>query len=376
MKIRLLNIILLAALWVGTCSIGWAETSAAPSASETLAETRTLLQKGLDLHEIDRELARIGKSQTQTSARIAEIEQSLEVQYETTDKRKEQAGRVLRSYYMGKRDALYLPLLKMDSLTDALAALDFIQMIFRHDQVILASYRDSIRSLESTHSELLTLQEELASVEQAFIAQREKQVQLAAELEEELAAIPASAQIMEEIEQLTTSWEEQGLPLFRQYFSSLAKTMQQLPEMITTDEKHLTIRGSNILFQLSDEDLNTFIHSKDATLGNLSFRFAGGIISAEGTEANIEIAMTGQYTLEQEPKNSIRFHVNTITFNGFDLPETTVRALEEEFDLSIYPEKFKLKVEATSVKMKENLLQIQLRTKGNWLDSILGGWLS
>lgn len=376
MKIRMQNIILLAALWVGTFSFGWAETTAAPSASETLDETRALLQKGLDLHEIDRELARIEQSQAETSVRISEIEQSLEAQYETTDKRKEQAGRVLRSYYMGKRDALYLPLLKMDSLADALAALDFIQMIFRHDQVTLASYQDSIRTLESTRSELLTLQDELTSVEQAFLDQREKQVKLAAELEEELAAIPASAQIIDEIEQLTTSWEEQGLPLFRKYFSSLANTMQQLPEIIATDEKHLIIRGSDILFQLTDEDLNAFIHSKDARLGNLSFLFADGVITAEGAEEDIDIAMTGQYTLEQEPENSIQFHVDTITFNGFELPETTVHALEEEFDLSIYPEKFQLKVEATSVKMEENLLQIQLKTKGSWLDSILDGWLS
>lgn len=372
-SIRRKSIGLLIILWVFSFSLGWAESPAAMNSD--LDDIQRLLQKGLQIHEIDQELLRIADKEAATTKEIQEIENTLVSHGETVSKKQEQAGRVLRSYYMGQREALYLSLLKMDNLMDAIAVLDFIQIIFNYDQVTLASYRDSIQTLKLHKDRLAQTQQELRTLKQAFLAQREDQLRLEEELETELASVPAAAEIRTEIELLTEAWERDGLPLFKQYFSSLSASMRELPELVASDGDHLTIKGSNILFQISDEQLNAFLRSKDELLSKLLFRFADGYITAEGTDQHIHIAMQGRYVLEDAPENRIRFRIDALSFNDFDLPESTARALEEQFDLSIYPDKFILKVEATAVRMKNNILQIQLKAAGDWLDSIFGGWL-
>ena len=371
-------------LWMGFLSLGLAGSHlASANESETLVQqeldldaTRALLQKGLNLHEIDRELKRLAAKKDDIQNRIASIEETLVLQTEAAAERKEHAGRILRSYYMGQRDALYLSVLKMDSLAEILAALEYLQIIFRHDRHMLSAYRESLKSLEAGRDELLRAQAELGELEQALLARRKEQIRLAEELEQELAMLPASAEVVNEIERLTETWEREGLPLFEEYFSSLARTMQELPEIIATDEKHLAIEGSYFVFRLSDEDLNAFLRSKDEKFNNLTFRFEDGKITAEGTDSGTRITLSGKYALEDEPENRIRFHVESVTFNGFSLPESTAKALEEQFDLSIYPEKFQLQVEAAALRMQDNVLGIYLKTKENWFDAIFGGWRS
>jgi peptidoglycan hydrolase CwlO-like protein len=366
-------------LWLGAYSIVWAENETADTSQAApqldLQASRELLQKGLDLHEIDRELARLAEEETAVAERIAATRAELASLSELAALKKKEAGRVLRSYYMGRRETLYLQLLKMDDLVEALAALDFIQIIFRYDRSVLDGYRDSVRTLKASQDALLETQEELAALKEAYLAKREEKIKLAEELERELAAVPAAAEVINEIELLTAAWEHEGLPLFQLYFSTLGRTMQQLPEIIASDEKHLTMKGSNFLFQLSDEDLNRFLGSKDPIFEHLTFRFADGMITAEGRDRGHHVSLSGSYTLENEPENSIRFNVHSITFNGFLLPESTAKALEKEFDLSIYPENFLMNIEATDVRIVENTLQITLKTKANWLESIFGGWL-
>jgi peptidoglycan hydrolase CwlO-like protein len=370
----------LVVLWLSSFPAVLAENGTAETAEEAplqldLQARRELLQKGLDLHEIDRELARMAEEEIAVAERIAAIEADLERLTELTALKKKEAGRVLRSYYIGRRETLYLQLLKMDNLVEALAALDFIQMIFRYDRSILDGYRDSVLALQQSQQTLRETQEALAALKQAYLAKREEQMKLAEELEQELAVIPAAAEVRSEIELLTMAWEMEGLPLFRQYFANLSETMRQLPELIAEDQNHLTVRGSQFVFQLTDEDLNRFLRSKNAIFENLTFRFEDGIIVAEGRDRGHHVSLSGSYTVVTEPENSIRFHVHGVTFDGFNLPETTARALEEEFDLGIYPVNYGLNLEATDIVIEENTLKIMLKSTTNWLESIFGGWL-
>lgn len=339
-------------------------------------EIKLLLQKGLDIHELDRELNRLTLREQQLLQEMTKISDQLHETSDVVEQKKVHAGKIIRAYYTGEREALYLQVFKMDDLVDALVALDFLQMIFQYDQQLLDSYKRSIDTLSEQQNLLEQKHKELSDLKQELLHQRQHLVQLEEELEQELDAIPAGGQVREDIHAMTELWEKEGLPLFRQYFSALASAMQQLPELIAEDNEHLVIQDSKMIFQLTDEQLNAFLRNKNEIFEWLTFQFEQDSLIVLGEQNDLRFHLNGRYAIEQEPEHRIRFIVESIRFNDLELPETTIAALEEEFDLSLYPEKFQIKVEATNIQIADHTLKIELKAAENWLDSILDGWFS
>lgn len=339
-------------------------------------EIKLLLQKGLDIHELDRELNRLTLREQQLLQEMTKISDQLHETSDVVEQKKVHAGKIIRAYYTGEREALYLQVFKMDDLVDALVALDFLQMIFQYDQQLLDSYKRSIDTLSEQQNLLEQKHKELSDLKQELLHQRQHLVQLEEELEQELDAIPAGGQVREDIHAMTELWEKEGLPLFRQYFSALASAMQQLPELIAEDNEHLVIQDSKMIFQLTDEQLNAFLRNKNEIFEWLTFQFEQDSLIVLGEQNDLRFHLNGRYAIEQEPEHRIRFIVESIRFNDLELPETTIAALEEEFDLSLYPEKFQIKVEATNIQIADHTLKIELKAVENWLDSILDGWFS
>lgn len=339
-------------------------------------EIKLLLQKGLDIHELDRELNRLTLREQQLLQEMTKISDQLHETSDVVEQKKVHAGKIIRAYYTGEREALYLQVFKMDDLVDALVALDFLQMIFQYDQQLLDSYKRSIDTLSEQQNLLEQKHKELFDLKQELLHQRQHLVQLEEELEQELDAIPAGGQVREDIHAMTELWEKEGLPLFRQYFSALASAMQQLPELIAEDNEHLVIQDSKMIFQLTDEQLNAFLRNKNEIFEWLTFQFEQDSLIVLGEQNDLRFHLNGRYAIEQEPEHRIRFIVESIRFNDLELPETTIAALEEEFDLSLYPEKFQIKVEATNIQIADHTLKIELKAVENWLDSILDGWFS
>ncbi|MNI90612.1 hypothetical protein D3C73_1481570 [compost metagenome] len=54
------------------------------------------------------------------------------------------------------------------------------------------------------------------------------------------------------------------------------------------------------------------------------------------------------------------FHVDEVVFNGLKLPDTTRKALEEDFDLGFYPEKIISFLRATDVSSAAGVLHVKL----------------
>jgi len=343
----------------------WAET--------TLEEARRLLEKGLTIHEIDRELERLAQQEKQIAAELETVTARIAEQERQVAVRKEAAGKVLRSYYMGYRETLYLSLLKMDSLYDALAALDFMTIIFRHDQHRLLSYRESLLVLNGMKEELLQTEQTLQQVKTAYLSERERLVRLQEELETELAFLPEpeAESLREQIADVTSDWQSRGLPLFEKYLGELSAAMMHLPDILATNEDYLRIENAQFVFRISDDQLNRFLRDRNAIFENLTFSFADGVIAAHGEESGTEVSIRGRYAIDNDPANRIRFHVDELQYNGLTLPDTTVKDLEERFDLGIYPEKFQVKAEATDVAVENRILTVWLKPTGNWLKDFL-----
>jgi hypothetical protein len=343
--------------------------------ADPVDESRRLLEKGLTIYELDQEIFRLIRQEEAVRQRVEATELEIEKQDLLLAEQKRQAAEILRAYYMGERTALIYLLFSADSWMKMLAVWDFMQIVLERDLRVLAGYQAARQTLAQMHDELLAVQEELAQIKAEYVRQRERLLKLQEELDRQLAASENSAEIRGQIEALTEEWSERGLPLFRTYFQALADTMSQLPDILAGGGEHLTGRGKQVVFQLSDEELNAFLRSKNDLFYDFSFTFADGQIIAQGKKEQIEVTLAGHYTLENEPENVIRFHVDSLTYNGYNLPDTTIQALENEFDLSFYPQKIAGFLEATAVEMEDSRLVVTLRATNQLFGSLISEWL-
>lgn len=71
-------------------------------------EVKLLLQKGLTVYEIDQELARIQLEEAHIMKQRTTSELELQQQTARSEETKRHAAKVLRAYYMGDRDSLWM----------------------------------------------------------------------------------------------------------------------------------------------------------------------------------------------------------------------------------------------------------------------------
>lgn len=346
----------------------WTPPSSVALGTNIIEDYRDLLQKGLTIHEIDQELARLSVREVRLAEEILIAEQEIEQKNEFVKHTKERAGQVLKSYYIGDRDSLLMLILTVDSLTEALNALEFIGIIFQNDQASLKRYLEAYQNLKALHSELITMQESLQMIKEEFVAQRAALVAMQEDLDAELAAYEEAESLERMIADLTRDWETKGLPVFRSYFKALADAMNNLAEIQQQHNNVLSLSGTSIRFQITDEQLNEFLAHQNDMLNNLSFTFKEDAIEATGKHEQIDMGIKGHYQLIQEPTNHIQFTIYEMLYNGFYLPESTIKSLEEQFDLGFYPDKINflgLRLEATEVQTDLGQLKVTLRFRGS-----------
>lgn len=323
-------------------------------------ETRRLLEKSLSVVELDREIGRIaglkGDTQTaiqQSETRLAEQEIAIAVQ-------REKAGRVLRSYYMGYKDFWLSSLLSASSLPDLLRVWDIMDLIVDSDNQTMNRYEDEYKKLNNGYEQLKKEKAELVMVEDQLIAQRNRIIALQKELDEALAASGDEQMLLRLMEELQAYWRNVGLFEVKQHFKALAGAMKNLPDFVKETPGIIQSNGLKTKLTITDDQLNAFLRKEDSRFDNFSFTFDNALLTMEGSTGDIEVKIQGRYTVEEKPENAIRFHVDTLIFNGLALPDTTRAELEREFDLGFYPQKLIKYVKAQSVSMENGRLIVQL----------------
>lgn len=332
-------------------------------------EVKLLLQKGLTVYEIDQELARIQLEEAHIMKQRTTTELELQQQTARSEATKRHAAKVLRAYYMGDRDSLWMLLFSISSFKDAITTFDYLQMIVRNDHEALRMYSDNKRQLSELQKALVSSQTTLQQTKERYITQREQMVKLQQQLDEDLSKQKDAALILQQMAQLTLSWKEKGIPLFKMYFQALAAALKQLPEIISEDgngiTKHLIINGFQYTFQITDDELNQFLRTKNPMFQNMTFRFTDTELVTSGTQDGIAVSIKGKYELstkeEGKGKAFIRFNMTQLQFNGFDLPRSTVEAMEQEFDLGIYPQNLAPFLSVTGLKLEAGKLSIILK---------------
>ncbi len=332
----------------------------------SLEETKKLLQKGLTIHEIDREVERLQDIEHQLQKKIIEIEEQIVEQDQIVKETKQRAGEILRSYYMGDRVSLLMLIITIESFSEALATIEFINMIFSSDQRILNEYISANQQLQVMYKNLILTQKNLQGMKQQFIQQRNTLVTLQSELNLILDNHPESTHLQMLINQLTINWQEIGRPILQTYFKALGEAMNQLPDIQNQYKDIVSFRGTQILFKITDDQLNEFLQSKNSIFENFSFQFYNDQIEVRGEQDGLTATIIGHYKLVNDPENAIQFSIDELIYNGFTLPESTIKTLESEYDLGFYPGQQKFlgfSLQATQLQMEFGSLEILLRIK-------------
>lgn len=361
---------LFAALFILLCILGQPASTvylsagsapgAPPPAMPDNEETRRLLEQTLSSAEIEREIVRITAEQQTLEAKVAGLEQEAAAKQASITDTRERAGAVVRAYYMGERDGLLAAFLSAKSISRVLALVDYYEIIMGQDRRTLSEYETQYKDLNSTLTAAQRSSTELAELKAALEQQQKRVLALNEEIEGGIQSSTDPASMERLLEEFGKYWENIGLHEVKKYFKALASAMKHLPEFVQSRDGILVRKGMTYNLALSEEDLNSFLVSQNKLFQDFRFVFKDNSITAAGKSGGLSLALTGHYTIQEQPVNGLLFHVDDVVFNGLRLPDTTRQALEEEFDLGFYPSRIVSFLEATEVSSTEGMLHVKL----------------
>jgi hypothetical protein len=344
-------------------SVYWLLSPLPLQAEPTDEETRLLLEKSLSVIEIDKEIDRIAIRKQEAAAGISRSEALLVAKEAEIAARREEAGHVVRSYYMGERDMLLGALVSFDSLSELFTMLDYIDVIFSRDKNTLNMYQAQYRAISKDRDTLAAEQAQLYDIEGQLIAQRNRMIALQAQIDSTLSGSGDADRLRRLIDELTNYWQTVGLHEVNRYFGAMADAMQDLPEWMKANNNFLEIDGFNYTLRLPEDELNRFLREKNPMFDSFEFRFQSDKVIAHGKREGLEIEISGHYSVEDKPVNALLFHVDDLIFNDLHLPDTTRAKLEKQFDLGFYPQKIVPFVKADSVAVKDGELIVKLKVE-------------
>lgn len=330
-------------------------TLAAPSLEE-----RRILQDSLSIVEIDHEIERISQEQQTLMHRQQELRSNLTVQQEQMTIQRKRAGSVLRSYYMGERDKLLSVVLGAKSIRQLLSLYDYYLLLISHDQDVLQEYESNYQSMRKTEQQVTQASMELETVKTNLLAQRKRIILLQSRVNDGVNASNDPDTLRKLIGEMTAYWENVGVYEVNKHFKALAQAMQDLPQFIQQQQGAMVTNGKVITISIREEDFNRFLKSENELFNHFNFTFAQDRIMVEGQQGTMKLRVEGHYTVENEPKNAILFHVDRLVFNGLELPDTTRNKLEKDFDLGFYPQQLISYVKATEVRTLAGVLEVKL----------------
>lgn len=324
-------------------------------------ETRQMLEKSLSIVEIDSEIERINKRQIEMEQEQKQLQSELIQKNDQIKYKQDRAGEIVRSYYMGERDFLYSALLSVKNISGFMMIYDYYELIMNHDQEVLNIYQSEYADLKSTQQKIVRNSAELEEMKDNLMKQRDRVLVLQESLDGSLVTSSNPEAMQKMMNEFTLYWENVGLYEVKRHFRALASAMKDLPEFVQNTKGIIKAKGSTYSIDITEDQLNTFLRSKDDLFDVFAFHFDDDVISASGQSGNLSIKIEGKYSIVNEPKNGIMFQVTKLVFNNLELPDTTCRALEQEFDLGFYPQNLISFVKATEVKTSKNLLHVTLK---------------
>lgn len=323
-------------------------------------EARRILQDSLSIVEIDEEISRISSRIMELEALQDELQGKIGELELTIRDRRERAGAVLRSYYMGEREQLYYMLLSAKSLAGFFRVLDFYDLIIQNDRDVLTAYNRQYQELASSKAEAARNASALVEVKDNLVRQRERVLALEKQVDSAVSASSNPEAMKKLIEEFTLYWENVGLYEVKRHFRALASAMENLPDFVQGSKNILKTNGKVYTINIHEDELNAFLRSEDELFNSFAFHFNDGKVIASGESGNLSLLIEGRYTVVDDPQNAIMFQVDKLVFNRIELPDTTRQALQEEFDMNFYPKQLVSFLKATEVSSANQRLMVTM----------------
>jgi predicted nucleic acid-binding Zn-ribbon protein len=325
------------------------------------SSTQEILEKSLSIVEIDREIGKIELRQEQIQQQLEATKTKIQSKERDIEGARDRAGERIRSYYMGEQEDLLSALLSVRNFRDFLTVADYIGLIIERDHDVIRTYTSAYKALQHDQQTLNQTSIALAQSKADLLSQKQRVTALQQEVDHSVENSSDPEKLRKMMEGLSQFWKETGLTEVRKYFRALDRAMKDFPEYLKTYDGSLVTNGLNYTMTVQEADLNAFLRGKNELFNNFAFQFQEGKVIAEGQEGELRLRVEGHYSIMETPKNAIIFHVDRLIFNGYTLPDTTNRELEQDFDLGFYPQQVMPFVKATSVELEQGHMIVKLK---------------
>lgn len=317
-----------------------------------------ILQQHFTQKELERTLTLIKTEESRTKSDIARLELDMQRQKLMIDAMSRHAGEVALAYYTGERASLLTLLFQAESFNQLLLMVDFMQYLFERDVARLEMFQEERTRLATMQADRQAYLTQLATLRAKYEAQLTEMLAIQAEKEQNVQKLDDPTSVETLMNHLIMDWQQRGLPAFQTFFGTLANVMVQIPELATPER----IQSSGFFthtFTITQDEFNQFLASKNEMFKQTTFHFNDNQLIVEGTYDHMELRLVGAYELVS-PKQ-LKFHIESLYFDGFELPRSTVDEMEQMYDLGFYPELISPNIQIEKFSLLDEKLKLQLK---------------
>lgn len=305
------------------------------SAQEAAPLEQLILQQHFTQKEIERNLGLIKTEAQRLESDVAQLDVDLQRQKLVIEAMRRHAGDVAHAYYTGERVSLLSLLFDTENFNDFLLLFDFLQLLYQRDMSRLESFQAERAKAAAMQTDQQRRLVTLKDLRLQYEKQLAEMLAIQAEKEKNVAELTDPTSVQSLMDHLIADWRTRGLPAFQTYFGVLSNVMFQIPELATPER--ITSDGLfSHTFTIKQEEFNQFLISKDQLFKQSYFTFDNNQLIIDSTFNQMELQIVGTYELVS-PKE-LKFHINQLYFDGFELPETTIKEMEKAYNLGFYPE--------------------------------------
>lgn len=324
----------------------------------SLSLEQLILQQHLTQKELERTLQVIKAEESKTHSDIARLEIDLQRQKLKIDALRRHAGQVAHAYYTGERADLLTLLFEAKNFNQLLLVVDLFHYLYQRDMNRLETFQAERKKLDTLRAEQQERLAVLSNLRKQYEARLAEMLAVQAEKEKNVQKLDDPTRVQALMDHLILDWQERGLPAFQKFFATLSEVMMQIPELATPER----IR-SNGLFShtltISQDDFNQFLASKNELFKQSRFSFDDNQLTVEGTYDHMQLRITGNYELVSP--THLKFHITSLFFDGFELPQSTVEEMEKMYDLGFYPELISPNIYVEMLTLEDEELQLYLK---------------
>lgn len=316
-----------------------------------------ILQQYLTIVEVERDLVSVQEEQQLLEKEIKVNETKVKDQEVIVGELRKKGAKILREYYTGERLSWISMVLSMETFHNGILVIEYLYEIFDRDmnelQIAYEQYQSLLRlqqQLDDQHLDVMMLKNH-------YTSQKKRLLGLEQQLNTSLSNIPEKERLQQLMAQLEKDWVEKGQPAFYMFFNQLASAMEKFPEYI--NKNNVSLKGTNPKVTITDKELNSILVEENELFKNLTFTFKENQLWAQGVHEGAALTLIGNYKLVNDKK--LDFFIESMTYDGFYLPDSTIKNMEKSIDLGFYPTYIHPNIRVKSFSMNDHTLSLELK---------------